>query len=507
LRAIAERLAGVTDQTERAAMARELLGKGGGKALPFLLELTELEARARELGFDNINAETAQAGEQFAKLLGDVKLMAKGIGSTIGNTVIPVLREYVVWIIGGLKSVRDWAKEHKGLIVSAFKLSAVIVGVGGAFVAAGMALSMFGSMIAGVVSGIVAIGSVVSAVMGGFAMLAGIPALLGAAFAAIASPVGLAVLAIVAVGAALVAGVAAWLAWTDAGQATLNQMRGAWDTFKGDMLTTWGGIVDAISAGDIGLAWGVAMAGISLEWARFVAFFKDAWSSVSFVFTRTFLDAWAGTKAGFAAMVSYMRSLWSSFSSWAGNKWADAQQAAGNVLLDALAKVGILSAEEAKIAKGDMAGTLDAKRAGNAAADTEEQAKLKAEYDADIKRIEDERKVGQGINEQAWDEERKKREADLAEKKQALDDLRQKASDARWDQGGGGDFGDEEKAGGPKADALKGPTTTYGSFSGAAAGLMGGGEAPLVQIGRDHLAVAKRNEALLEKVANDGGMI
>lgn len=502
-RKMAAAISSIKDPAMRTEAAMGLLGKSGGRSIALLSELPELEARARELGLGSSTA-AAEAGESFQRLLTDVKLLGKGILGALGGPIVPILSEYVSMLASGLATVRMWLKEHKGLVTTAFKVSAAIVAVGGSLMVAGLLLGKIAAIAGAVASGFSLIGSAAGMLMTGLSFVAGIPGMLAAGFAALLSPIGLTVLGIVAIGVALGAGLAAWLAWTDSGQQTLASLKAGWDTFKTDMLTMWGGIVDAISAGDLALAWQVLLAGLQLEWARIVNYLKDSWSSIKFVALDAFAGMWAGAREGYLAFTQYMRSVWSELTTWMGNTWSKAQQNAGNLLLTALEKLGVLTAQEAKVARETMSQQLKDDRAKRDAENVAKQAELDKETKAETDRIAKERDADKAAALKGWSEERKAQEDDLAAKKKALDELRAKAKEAADKSATEKAAASGKAGGGFNPGGITGPTVAVGSFSGAVGGILAGGPLDrLVVVGEQALAVQERNEVLLAKIAKD----
>lgn len=155
-----------------------------------------------------------------------------------------------------------------------------------AVAAVGVALFIAG----GALLGLSAAGYAAIGVMSAFSALAGI-------LAAVFSPLGLIVAGVLAIVAALVAGVAAWAAWTESGQAAMSRLWNGIQAFANVAKQTLGGVFDAAMAGNWSLAWQIAMAGVSAYWARFVAGIYSAWQGV----LGFFQDGWTNFKSWVAA--------------------------------------------------------------------------------------------------------------------------------------------------------------------------------------------------------------
>lgn len=115
---------------------------------------------------------------------------------------------------------------------------------------------------------------VLNVAMGG---LAGVLAIVDALLAALLSPLGLVVLAFVAIAAVVTAAVVAFVQLTDAGQQMVASLSAAFGELLAVTGQVFGGIWDALMAGEWGLAASIGFAAVSLAWAVMVAGMSDAW--------------------------------------------------------------------------------------------------------------------------------------------------------------------------------------------------------------------------------------
>lgn len=229
----AERIAQIKDPAQRSADAMKIFGKGAADLLPLLLEgadgIDTLQKRARMLGQEWSGADAA-AAEEFGDRVDDMGKTLKAVVVSIGSAVAPVFRTLAAAITGGAIAARNWIRDHQQLFAIVAGGAAVLAVAGAAFVTLGTAIQVGGFALAGIGS---ALGIVVAAV------------------GAIVSPIGL------VVGGLALAG-AAFLKFTDIGQAV-------------------GALIQGV--------------------------FKDIWTSIKFVFnnTSTLSEAWgvAMTEAGF----------------------------------------------------------------------------------------------------------------------------------------------------------------------------------------------------------------
>lgn len=249
LEVFADRLAAIDDPATRAARAIEMFGEDGRKMLPMLsggaegIQNLRAEARALGLQMSTEDANGAAAlGDAWAKLTKSSEMIV----TRIGGAVAPALQQVADLITPVVAGIAKFVDQNRGLVMTALAVGATLLGVGaGLMLVAGLAAGL--SMAIG---GIMAAGSALTAV------LAGVVSVLGF----IASPLGL-------VSSLLIAGVAYWLMYTESGRATIEWFSsnfGALTTIAGE---TMGGVYNAITSGDLGLAAEIAMTGVQLAFA------------------------------------------------------------------------------------------------------------------------------------------------------------------------------------------------------------------------------------------------
>ncbi|CAN5457581.1 hypothetical protein BH11PLA2_BH11PLA2_28940 [soil metagenome] len=278
---IAEKLSKIENPALRAALAMDIFGKSGTKLLPLMIDgaegIEKLQEKARKLGL-TISTEDAAAAEEFGDTLDVVwKVLKRGV-FTIGAALVPSLMDLANWIITTTKDVSAWIDRNRGLVVSVAQITAVVVGIGAALVALGVAVSIAGFAI----SGLVSLFSVLSTVVG----------VIGSVLGALLSPIGLVAAALVGLGYL-------FATETDTGMAMVNELKAGFMSFADTAKTAWGGIVDAIQAGDIGLAARIGLAGVSLEWAKAVLWWTEKWNAFKGIFVDGWRDAVAGLKLMF----------------------------------------------------------------------------------------------------------------------------------------------------------------------------------------------------------------
>lgn len=307
---IAQRIAAIPNPAQRAAAAMQVFGRSGTALLPMIQNLGELTGMAAEMG---LVASTAGAKEaqRFADTLTILGMAAKAVGGAIGSAVIPILSEYAKVSIRAALAVRDWIKQHKELIVTAFKVGSVVVGIGSVIAFAGLAISKFGLVFG-------AIPAAVSLAIKGFTALSAV--LMG-----LASPLGLVTIAVGALGAYLVKS-------SGAGAAALAYLADAFRGLQDEAVAAFGGIKDALAAGDLALAARILWLTLRLEWTKGVAALQQSWATFKGYFLQVasdafygalivLNDAWASLQVAWVETTNFLANTWTAFTTGIQKAW------------------------------------------------------------------------------------------------------------------------------------------------------------------------------------------
>jgi tape measure domain-containing protein len=259
--------------------------------------LTEKMHRGK-IGSDIIVAalnNASKAGGSFAGRLERASTTLTGLFSTMKDNIGFVMREIggiiiegldlkgaetkisdaAIMITGWLKTISPEAKRVIAIIL------AVVAGIG-AFSFALFALSPVISLIGMV------LGPVIS-------LLGAIPALIAFIF----SPIGLLTVAIGGL-------VAAFFYFTDAGGKMVEWFGQAMATLKEFFMPAIQGIKDAITAGDITLAFEILWAQIKLTFFQGIKPLRDAWIDYVFFFKYIWTETVAGVQSAWTMATSYM---------------------------------------------------------------------------------------------------------------------------------------------------------------------------------------------------------
>jgi TP901 family phage tail tape measure protein len=301
---LAERISQIEDPTKRAAVAQMVFGRAGAELIPLLNEgaagMDRLRKKARELGI-TMSDDDAKAAAKLTDALSDVWMAVKAgvfhIGSSLGGS----LTELAVRISETVSRFTKWVKENQGLIISIAKLAGALILGGAAAVMIGVVFSGLGAVIGGVVSVIGMIGTAI--------------VILAKMFLFLVSPVGIVIAVLVAL--------AAWfLTSTKAGGDALSWLGEQFKGLKDTAVETWGGIADALAAGDIKLAAKILWLTLKMEWQKgvhflnkiwqnVVTFFVKSWTAATFSLSKRMVNMTADLQIAWVKMVDFMRDAWS----------------------------------------------------------------------------------------------------------------------------------------------------------------------------------------------------
>lgn len=277
-RLIGERLAQISDPTKKAAAAMEIFGKSGTQLLPMFAEgaagLAEMEARARELGLEMSSKDAAAAdtfGDKLDELWGVIKMGAFQVGAALA----PAMQQFVDVATTVIVKSTAWLKENKALVVTVAAVAAGIAAAGAALIGLGAVLT----------AGATALGA--------------IAALLGA----IVSPVGLVIASLSALGYS-------FIMFTETGQQALGWLMDKFNELKTDALKAFGGIADALSAGDIDLAMRVAGTALKLEWTKAVGFLEEKWIEFKSAATDIAIDLGSAIAGAMITAFAEIQKVW-----------------------------------------------------------------------------------------------------------------------------------------------------------------------------------------------------
>ena len=315
---IADRIADVEDPSRRAALAMQVFGRAGQQLVPLLAAgadgITALQNEAADLGL-TIDQEGAGAAAQMADAWNRVTRVFKAVRLTIGQAFASDLTKVANLVAQTSKHTVTWLQSNRQLLSTIGRVTVGVAAVGAGLVLVGGSIVALGAVVGSAATLMGAFGTAVSAI--------------GAGLAFMVSPAGLAIGAIVGIGAAI-------LKVTGAGAAGIEFLRGAFITLRDDALRAFGGISDALAAGNIGQAAEILWLTLKLEWQRGISYLNSQWqewksfflsviNEATFSAAAFFTDAWAGIQTTWLETVDVLRNGWELFTSSVQRTWATAQ--------------------------------------------------------------------------------------------------------------------------------------------------------------------------------------
>jgi hypothetical protein len=351
LEKIADGMAGIQDPTARAALALSIFGKTGTAILPLFSDgakgISRLRAEAARLGLTMSTAD-AKAAEEFHDRLTDLYRVADNSVFRVGGALAAGMREFAVRTTEILVRVNRWISANRELVTRAAQVTTAVLATGAAMVVLGYGIKLVG----GAISGFGSLFTVAGAAIQGLAVGLGL----------ILNPVGLIV--------AGLAGMAAYFVYAaGAGGDAMKFLSGAFFTLRGDATKAFGGIADALTAGDIKLAAQILWATLKLEWNRGVAALDAAWlgfktAFVGIVYQATYgaSSAWEEMQARFASgwinTMAALKKAAASFTGFFQSAWETVMNFLEKRWLDILGKIDPkLNVEKAKKAADERSQT------------------------------------------------------------------------------------------------------------------------------------------------------
>jgi TP901 family phage tail tape measure protein len=376
---IAERLAEIPDPGQRAAASMKIFGEAGNQLLPMMSSgaqgIERLRSEALRLGLV-MSGPDAKATAEFSRALRGLWDGLKKVWFQVGAALAPSLTKLADIFSNIIAGLIDWIKKNQELIVSLAKGLAAVVAIGAALIALGGAIAGVGAVLGtfanafaaiGLVTGLILkplalIGAMVSTVIGLFTGMVGVISTvvstvvgligtalggLGAMFASVLVPIGLVAAAITGLAYAFSNTFrgAVNSAFSSVKDSINNSYKGVSSFFSqigsmskavfselftlfGDIFVvfkdSWGGILNAIRAGRLDLAFKVAIAGLKLSWQTAVNWLSNKWEDFKVFFVTNFgpavykigeslIRGWSTAQQWWTRSMGGMQTLWASF--------------------------------------------------------------------------------------------------------------------------------------------------------------------------------------------------
>ena len=288
---VAQELTALDDASTKSAVATALLGRGGTALIPTMAQLADNLARYRALGAA-FTPEEAAAAHRFGDSITDLLTQFKALVFQVGEAVAGALQPFAGAATRVMKTIIDWARVHRPLIVGLLLTGAAILSTGAALLTFGLSLKAAGLAISGITGGI---------------------KLIGAVLAILTNPIVLITAAI--------AGLAAYFLYgTQTGQAMVAFLSAKFEQLKTTAITAFGGIADALSAGDIALAAKILWTALQLAWVQGTQELQNKWIVFKAGFVKVAYEAFYGVLDVAAIVSSKLQEVWAK----AANAFVDA---------------------------------------------------------------------------------------------------------------------------------------------------------------------------------------
>lgn len=293
---IADALSGVDDAAARTALTMGIFGKSGTQLIPLMADgaagIQALQARARELGL-TFSKEDAEAATQFGDTLDDLWKQVQAVTFQVGAAIANALQPFATVAIKVMTTVINWVKENRALVLSALAVGAGLVVAGAAVVGFGLSIKIALAAASGLQAG----------------------------FSLLATGIGLLANPIVLV-SALVVGLGAYLLYASGvGGAVVDFLSTKFGQLLGTAKETFGGIADALSAGDIALAANILWTGLQLAWTTGTQELQAKWSEFKAGFVQVAGAAFYGALELYESVKAALMTSWEQTVAFFGDLW------------------------------------------------------------------------------------------------------------------------------------------------------------------------------------------
>lgn len=254
-----------------------------------------LRNEARRLGV-TMTSQDAVAADNLRRTLAGLHTVFDQMIVTVGSAVAPALQM-------AAQHLREWGA-NVGKFLSAHKeWFALLSKIGSALFVAGTATSALGAASLGLSHSLGAVSKVMSAIKGSLAVIT-------ATMATLSSPIALVTIAIGA-------GIAVFLRYTEAGQAVFGYLASGFKQLYAIVKEVFGGIRDALQAGEIQLAAQILWTGLKTVWQMGVNYLMDQWDT----FRQYLIENYKPLVHGWITTVATIQKVWAEAVAGLINVW------------------------------------------------------------------------------------------------------------------------------------------------------------------------------------------
>jgi hypothetical protein len=144
-RTIADAIAGLSDDTQRANVAQDLFGRGGRELLPVLMQgadgIRALQAEAHRLGV-TLTDEDVVAADALDDALGQLWTQVKAVGLQVGAAIAGPLTDFVQWAGEILAWLIAFVREHPNLVQALAAIATAIAAASAVAVTLGIVMAI-----------------------------------------------------------------------------------------------------------------------------------------------------------------------------------------------------------------------------------------------------------------------------------------------------------------------------------------------------------------------------
>ena len=327
------------ERTAKMADAFGLLGITGAGAIGEAVDkVSEVRQQLGDAGGSAAEAAKkmdAGIGGSFRRIIS----AADGILISVGKVVSEAIEPFVVALRAAASGIKSWVDDNKAIVIQATALIAGITSAGVVLIGLGTAAQIAAFAFSGLAMAAGVVVSTLTLAISPLGLLAAGAFIFRDAIASAASVVA----DLFAPELESLSGIA-----TDIGE----DFRSASNVIG----YAWTAIVDAVKSGDLALAGRIAMAALEVVWrrgtqtinelwldAKFYAL--DTWNSFKFEAARIFVELFSGVELAWVNTVAFMKETWNTLSAALKKSWGEAQIGAGNLMIAAAEKAGIVSKE------------------------------------------------------------------------------------------------------------------------------------------------------------------
>jgi hypothetical protein len=291
--------------------------------------------------------DAVRSAGSFANQMKSLKAKVEDAAVTIGSALLPVVTPFVTKAAEVVQKIGAWIGQNQGLVKTLFKVVAIVAIVGAALIALGTGISLLGTILGGVGTVLTTVGSVL-----GF----------------LVSPVGLVIAAVTALGVV-------FAKTTNIGGQVVSFLVEKFNKLKDEVLAVFGGIRDAMMAGDMKLAAKILWLSLQVAWKQGIGFLEKTWIEFKRSFTSVaaeavravmdifnlsvtdLVDTWSALEKAWVEVTSFMGDAWNVFTAGLMKGWSTAQNFIAKGIVKLMGQFDDTIDVDAAIADLDQQGT------------------------------------------------------------------------------------------------------------------------------------------------------